>query len=90
MSANDKSDNEVITGLCIYLRAKGNPVKPQLGDCLMKAMRSVIASNGVPYLQMRSLGLHSTSERGKKEKKERLGSKYPFKDIFISSNIAEW
>ena len=29
----------------------------------MKAVRSVIASNGVPYLQMRSLGSHSTSGR---------------------------
>ena len=33
--------------------------KPQLGDPLMKAMRPVISSNGVPYLQMTSVGLHN-------------------------------
>ena len=31
----------------------------------MKAVRPVIASNGVPYLQMRSVGSHSTSGRAR-------------------------
>ena len=48
--------------------AEKNPEKPQLGDCLMKAVRSVIASNGVPYLQMRSVGFHGTSGREMEEK----------------------
>ena len=40
----------------------------------MKVMRPVKASNGVLYLQMRSVRSHSTSERekvGKKEKKKK-------------------
>ena len=36
----------------------------------MNAVRLVIASNGIPYLQIRSVGLHSTSG-----KKERTGGK---------------
>ena len=32
-----------------------NPGKSQLGDRLMKAVRPVITSNGVPYFQMRSI-----------------------------------
>ena len=38
----------------------------------MKAVRPIIASNGVPYLQMRSVGTHSTSGMEKKEMKERI------------------
>ena len=38
----------------------------------IKAVRPVIALNGVPYLQMRSVGSHSTSGRDKKEEKERI------------------
>ena len=36
---------------------------------LMKVIRSVIAPNGVPHLQIKSVTLHSTSGR----KKERMG-----------------
>jgi hypothetical protein len=39
----------------------------------MKAVRPVITSNGVPYLQMRSVGSHSTSGREKEGKKEWTG-----------------
>ena len=39
----------------IYLTAEENPGKLQLGDRLVKAVRPVIASNGVPCLQMKSL-----------------------------------
>jgi len=37
----------------------------------MKAVRQVIASNEFLYLQITSLGLHSTSGREKKGRKER-------------------
>ena len=40
----------------IYLMAKENPGKPQLEGRLMKAVRSVICSKGVPYLQLTSIG----------------------------------
>ena len=39
----------------------------------MKAVRPVIASNGAPYLQMRSLVSYSTSWREREGKKERSG-----------------
>ena len=41
----------------------------------MKSVRPVIASNGVTYLQTKSIGLHSTSWKEKKGKdcKERKG-----------------
>jgi hypothetical protein len=39
----------------------------------MKTVRPVIASNGIPYLQMRSVGSHSTSGMEKDgEKKGRV------------------
>ena len=49
----------------IYLKAKENPGKPQLGNRLMKA----VVSNGVVYLQMKSVGSHSTSGREKEAKR---------------------
>jgi hypothetical protein len=36
----------------------------------MKAVKPVIASNGVHYLQMRLVGSHSTSGRKKEGRKE--------------------
>ena len=50
-AANDKGDNEMISGAMhrspdIYLTAEENPRKPQQGNCLTKAVRPVIASNG--------------------------------------------
>ena len=72
-SANGKGDNEIIPGAVyrspgICLTVEKIPGKPQLGDHLMKAVRPVIASKGVPYLQMRSVRLHSTSGREKEGK----------------------
>ena len=58
-------------GIC--LAGEENPGKPQSGDRLMKALRSVIASNEVPFLQMRLLGSHSTSGRAKDGNEERQG-----------------
>ena len=42
----------------------------------MKAMRPVIASNEVPYIQMRSVGSHSTSGMKKEGTKEMTGWEY--------------
>ena len=39
-------------------RDEKTPGKLQLGDCLMNAVRPVIASKRVPYLDMRLVGLH--------------------------------
>jgi hypothetical protein len=62
---NDKCD----TGrMC--LTAEENPEKSQPGERLIKAVRSVIASNGAPYFQMRPLGSHSKSGREKERMKE--------------------
>ena len=41
-------------GIC--LTAEENPGKTWLGERLIKAMRPVIVSNGVPYLQITSVG----------------------------------
>ena len=49
----------------IYL-AEDNYEKPQLGERLVKAVRPVIASNEVTYLQIIYVGSHSISERGRK------------------------
>ena len=56
----------------IYFTAEENPGKPQLGDCLWRLWQ-IIASNGVPCHQMRSVGLHSTSEREKEGKRKGQG-----------------
>ena len=40
---------------------------------MMKILRPIIASNEVPYLQMTSVGSHSTSGREKEGKKGRTG-----------------
>ena len=61
----------------IYLAVKENSGKLQLEDRILKIVRPVIASNGIPYLQMTSVGSHKTSGRegeGRKEgRKERIG-----------------
>ena len=65
----------------IYLTAKENLGKPQLEYRLMKVLRPVIASNGVPYLQTRSIGSHSTSWR-EKGRKKKGGVVYPILNPF--------
>ena len=64
-SANDTVNNEgaVYRSRGIYLAAEENP-----GDRLMKTVRPVNYSNAAFYLQMRSVGSHSTSEGRKKER----------------------
>ena len=58
-------------GICHV--AEETPGKPQLGDHSMKAVRPIIASNGVLYLHMGSVGSHSMSGMGKAGKKEEIG-----------------
>ena len=67
LSPNDKGDNEMIPGavhrsLEICRTAEENPRQSQLGD-----HRPVIASNEVPFLQMTSVGSHSTSRTEEEE-----------------------
>jgi hypothetical protein len=54
----------------IYLMVHENSGKPRLRNRLMKVVRPVFATNGIPYLQMRSVESHSTSDRKKAEKEE--------------------
>jgi hypothetical protein len=82
-SANYKGDNEVkpgavhrSTGICFT--AEDNPGKSQLGDPLIKAARPVIASNGVPFLHMRSVGSYSTLGREKVGRNKGLLSRKPW------------
>ena len=60
-------------GIC--LTAEENPGKPQLGDCLVKAVQPVIATNGITYLQMNSVGFYCSYGKNKK-RKGREGSNY--------------
>ena len=69
LSANDKGDNETIPegvhrspDITLFT----STVRPS-----MKAVRTVIASNRVPYIQMRSVGSHSTSGMEKEGKKKK-------------------
>ena len=73
--SKNKDDNDVKPGAVHrsfgnYLAVEENTGKPQLGDCL-KAVRTVIASNVFPNLQMISVGLHGTSERERERERER-------------------
>ena len=77
--ANDKGDSEMILGAVhrspgICLTAEENPQKTsarRLSD--EGAVRPVITSNGVSYLQMRPVGLKSTSGREKEGNKGKMG-----------------
>ena len=81
--ANDKGDNEMILGLCTDLLVfalqlrKTSARRPSDEG----AVWPVIASNGVPFLQMRSVGLRSTSGR------MNIGIEYLFNCIFAVWNL---
>jgi hypothetical protein len=62
-SANDKSDNEMIPGAwhLPYNCKKHRKTSARIPS--MKTMQPVIASNAVPYLQMRLVGSHKMSRR---------------------------
>ena len=69
ISASDKEDEmipEAVHGIC--LTPEENHGKLHLGDHLIKGIRPVIASNGVPYFQMSSIESHSISGREKEGK----------------------
>ena len=53
----------------------------------MKAVRPVIASKAVPYLQMRSVGSHSTSGREKEGMERRTGSTLHFTEHVVTHCI---
>ena len=73
--ANDKGDNEMILGAVhrspgIFLTAEENPQKTSARiPSDEEAVRPVIAWNGIPFLQMRSVASHSTSGREKEGRK---------------------
>ena len=71
-SANDRVISGAVhrsPGICLTIDE--NLGKRQLED---RRSRPVVASNGVPFLQMRSVGLHSTPGRVKEGNKEKTGS----------------
>ena len=56
----------------------------------MKAVRPIIASNGVPYLQMRSVASYTTSGREKEGNKERTGQGTPLDSVDCGMLFEEW
>ena len=77
---NDKGDNEMIPGLRIDLLAFALQLRKTSATRLSDegVLRPVIASNGVPYLEMRSIGRQTKSVWVKERKKERAGIKVPY------------
>jgi hypothetical protein len=78
-------DNEINLGVVhrspnIYLTAEEDLGRSQL-DHLIKAVQPVIASNGIPYLQMMSVGSHRLSGREKQEKK---GASFSIPDVLYN------
>jgi hypothetical protein len=76
--ANDKGDIKMILGAVhrspgICFTAEENPRKPQLGNRLMKGLCDQSLPQMGSLLQMRTVGLHSTSGREKEGNKERMG-----------------
>ena len=77
--ANDKRGNEMIPDAQIswsllYGRGKSRKTSARRPS-VERAVRPVIATNYLPFLQMRSVGQHSTSGKEKEGKKESIGSK---------------
>ena len=91
--ANDKGDNEMILGAAqhislhlLYSRGKSQKTSTKRPSD-EGAVRPVIPSNGVPFLQMRSVGSH-TSEREKEEIKERTGEEpVSIPDIILKAHL---
>ena len=62
LTVNDKRDNNMIPEAAHrypgnYLTAEEKAGKSQLGHRLMKTVRAVIVSNGIPYHPVKSVGL---------------------------------
>ena len=70
--ANDNGDNEMILGaVCRSPRISLQPRKTSAKRPSYEgAVQPFITSNGVPFLQMWSVGSHSTSEREKEGNRE--------------------
>ena len=71
--ANDKGDNEMILGAVhrsSVLQLRKTPARIPSDEGVV---RPVIASKGVPFLQMKSVGSHSTSGREKEGRREGWG-----------------
>ena len=68
LSDNDNCDKMIPAAFNSFLVFIFGRRKSQLGDRLMMSMRPVITSNGVPYLQMTSVGSHCMSWREKERK----------------------
>ena len=58
----------------IDLTDEENPGNPELGDCLINAVRPVVASNEVPYLQNTWQVRTACQGERRKRKKERMGT----------------
>ena len=71
----------------IYLIAEEYPGKLQLRGRLIKAVRLIIASNGIPYFQIMQVGSYSTSRRKKKEKKKRVREEFLKKTKLIIQKV---
>ena len=74
LSLNDKGDKEMMPGAVhrspdIYLTTEEIPGNPQLLDCLTKAARPAMSSDGVPYPSKR--GRQNRTERQERRRKER-------------------
>ena len=73
---NDKGDDEMILCTDLLAFAKQQRKTPEISARRPSdegAVRPVIASNGVPFLQMRLVGPHSTSGKEKEGNKEGYG-----------------
>ena len=86
--ANDKGDNEMIPG--VVHRSFGYTIARRPSD--EGTVEPIIASNGVPFLQMRSVGLDSTSGRekeGEYRPADEVAShiKHFKRDVFIYGDI---
>ena len=73
---NDKGGNgmlpRAVKGTCgIFLMAEETRGTSARRPSDEGSLRSVIASNGLPYLQLKSVGSHNTSGKEKEGKKER-------------------
>ena len=75
--AHDKGDNEMTLvdmqtslGICLTVEEKSQKTSASIPSD-EGAVRPVIASNGIPFLQIRSVGSHSMTGREKEGNKER-------------------
>ena len=87
--ANDKGHNEITLGLCTDLLAFTLQLRKTSARGLFGegAVRPVIASNGVPFLKMRSVGSHITSGRKRKELRKGRGGRVRFIELNLYRSV---